>query len=98
MTAPAREGRQAAALVALQALAARLDWNGEAVVVEGALVYQVPLPTDPDVSGAFFVVEADEPNIRLYLTLPLNIPPSQITEASAFVIRCGYGRRFGALE
>src|SRR5438552_6813487 len=98
MTASALGSRQTDALAALQSLAARLDWNGEAVVVEEALVYQVPLPTDPDVSGAFFVVEADEPNIRLYLTLPLNAPPSQLREASEFVIRCGYSRKFGALE
>lgn len=86
------------ALAALRELAAHLGWKGESVVVEGTLVYQIPLPNDPDVSGAFFAVEADELNIRLYLTLPLNVPSSRIAEASEFVIRSGYGRRFGALE
>ena len=94
----ALEHHQADVLAALRALGAHLGWEGDAVVVDGDLVYQVPLPNDPDVSGAFFVVGPDEPNIRLYLTLPLNAPLSQIAKASEFVIRCGYGRRFGALD
>lgn len=90
--------RQADALAALEALAARLGWNGEAVSVEGALVYQTPLPTDPNVSGAFFVVDPGDANIRLYLTLPFKAPPERSAEASEFVIRAGNSRRFGALE
>ena len=42
--------------------------------------------------------EADEPNIRLYLTLPWNVQSNQIARASEFVIRYGFGLRFGALE
>lgn len=98
MNTIALEHHQADVLSALQAMGAQLGWRGEAVVVDGALVYQFPLPNDPNVSGALFVVDANEPNIRLYLTLPWNAPASQIAEASEFVIRCGYGRRFGALE
>jgi hypothetical protein len=92
------EPHQTDVLAVLRALGARLGWKGEVVVVEGALVYQIPLPNDPNVSGAFFVIEANERNIRLYLTLPWNAPKSQIVEASEFVIRCGYGLRFGALD
>ncbi len=90
--------KQMAALAALRELAAELGWQGEPVVVEGTLVYQIPLPDDPDVSGAFFAVEADELNIRLYLTLPRNAPLSRMAAASEFVVRSGYSRRFGALE
>jgi hypothetical protein len=89
---------QIRALAALKDLAAHQGWKGEMQVVEGILIYQIPLPNDPDVSGAFFAVEPDEPNIRLYLTLPLNVPLSRIAEASEFAARSGYGRRFGALE
>ena len=89
---------QANVLGALRALGAHLGWRGEVVILEGDLVYQIPLPNDPDFSGAFFVVEAHELNVRLYLTLPLNAPASLTAEASEFVIRCGYSRRFGALE
>jgi len=92
------ESHQADILEALRALGDHLGWRAETVVVDGALVHQAPLPDDPDVSGAMFVVEADEPSIRLYLTLPWNAPPTQRTEATEFVARCGYGRRFGALE
>jgi hypothetical protein len=67
-------------------------------MVDGDLVFQVPLPEDPDVCGAFFVVEAEEQILRLYLTLPLNAAATQIAEASEFVVRRGYGRRFGSLE
>lgn len=94
----ALEPFQDAVLAALQALSDRMDWQGEAVGVEEALVFQVPLPNDPDVSGAFFVAEANEFNIRLYLTLPWSVPPDCSAAASEFVIRQGYGRKFGALE
>ena len=86
------------ALNAITGLAERSGWQGETVVVEGTLVYQVPLPTDPDVCGAFFAVDADEFTMRLYLTLPFSVPSSRIAEASEFVIRNGYGRKYGALE
>lgn len=89
---------QADVLAALRELAADLGWKGESAVVEGTLVYQFPLPNDPDVSGAFFTIEPGALNIRLYLTLPLNVPRHRSAEASEFVIRSGYGRRFGALE
>lgn len=98
MDSTALKRHQAAACATLQQLCAQLGWQGELVMVDGDLVYQIPLPEDPDVCGAFFVVEAEEQSIRLYLTLPLNATPTQIAEASEFVIRCGYGRRFGALE
>lgn len=90
--------RQMSVLAALRDLAAELGWHGEAVVVEGTLVFQIPLPKDPDVSGAFFAVEADDLNIRLFLTLPRRAPASRIAAASEFAIRRGYARRFGALE
>jgi hypothetical protein len=98
MNSPPLPRHQADALTVLQALAAHFGWQGESLVVDGALVFQAPLPRDPDVSGAFFVVDAHEPNIRLYLTLPLKAPPAQIAAASEYVIRCGYARPFGALE
>jgi hypothetical protein len=85
-------------LAALRRRAAKRGWHGEPVVVEGTLVYQIPLPNDPHVSGAFFAVEADELNIRLHLTLPREAPPARLAAASEFVIRRGYARRFGALE
>lgn len=94
----ALEHHQADVLSALQAMDAQHGWKGETVVVDGTLVYQIPLPNDPNISGALFMVDSNEPNIRLYLTLPWKAPVSQIVEASEFVIRCGYGRRFGALE
>jgi hypothetical protein len=43
-------------------------------------------------------VEAEQPIIRLYLTLPWNAPPAQRADAAELVVRCGYARRFGALE
>ena len=89
---------QATAYAALQKLCEQLGWRGELVKVDGDLIYQVPLPEDPDVCGAFFVFEAEEPSIRLYLTLPLNAAPAQVADASDFVVRYGYGRKFGALE
>jgi hypothetical protein len=85
-------------LSALRDLAAKLGWRGEPVDAEGTLVYQVPLPNHPDVSGAFFAVEPDDLNIQLYLTLPRSAPPSRIAAAAEFAIRSGYARRFGALE
>jgi hypothetical protein len=90
--------KQMNVLAALKELAAELGWQGEAVEVEGTLVYQAPLPNDPDVSGAFFAVEPDELNIRLYLTLPRNAPPSRAAAAAEFAVRSGYARRFGAIE
>lgn len=98
MSSPGLNAHQVAALAVLRSLGARLGWAGEAVTVEDSLVFQVPLPNDRDVSGAFFVVEPDELNIRLHLTLPLSASRAQIAQASEFVIRQGYGRRFGALE
>jgi len=98
MDSTALERHQAAACTALQKLCAQLGWRGESVMVDGDLVYQIPLPEDPDICGAFFVVEAEEPSVRLYLTLPLNAVAAQMAEASEFVVRHGYGRRFGALE
>ena len=93
------ERRQGAARATMQKLCTQLGWRGESVMVDGDLVYQIPLPEDPDVCGAFFIVEAEEPSIiRLYLTLPMNAAPAQIAEASEFVVRCGYGRKFGTLE
>jgi hypothetical protein len=85
-------------LESLRALAAQLGWKGEAAVVEGTLVYQCPLPQDPDVSGALFAVDPEELNIRLYVMLPLKVPRERLGEATEFVLRSGYGRRFGALE
>jgi hypothetical protein len=89
---------QAEILAVLRVLAAELGWKAESAVVEGTLVYQCPLPRDPDVSGALFMIEPGELNIRLYLTLPLNVPRHRLAQASEFVIRRGYARRFGALE
>ena len=85
-------------LESLRGLAAQLGWKGEAAVVEGTLVYQCPLPQDPDVSGALFAVDPEELNIRLYVMLPLKVPRERLGEATEFVLRSGYGRRFGALE
>jgi hypothetical protein len=92
------EAHQADALTALEALGAQLGWKGQASVLEGNLVYQVPLPTHPDVSGAVFMVEREEPLIRVYLTLPRRISETQRQQAAEFVARAGFGRRFGALE
>lgn len=98
MDSTALERRQAAARASLEKFCAQRGWRGESVLIDGDLVYQIPLPTDPDVCGAFFVVEAEEPSVRLYLILPLNAAPAQMAEATEFVARRGYGRRFGALE
>jgi hypothetical protein len=89
---------QADILAALRVVGAQQGWRGESLTVEDALVYQTPLPEDPDVSGALFVVEPDEPSIRLYLTLPGTVPPERRSEAAELAARAGYGRRFGALE
>ena len=89
---------QMEALNAIKDLAGQLGWKGEPQLVEGVLVYQAPLPTDPDITGAFFAVDPDELNVRLYLTLPFAVPESRRNEAHEFVVRSGYARRFGALE
>lgn len=85
-------------LASLQSINKKMNWNGEMVIIESSLVYQIPLPTNPYISGAFFIVESNDLNIRLYLTLPYNALPSQIPEISKFVIQHGYGLKYGALE
>lgn len=89
---------QTQALNAITEMAGQNGWQGEVVVVEGTLVYQVPLPEDPYICGAFFAIEPDEFNIRLYLTLPFSMPSSRTAEAYEFVTRSCYGRRYGALD
>ena len=89
---------QARALEAFSALAERLGAEGEAITIDRALVYQFPLRHDPDVNGAFFVVEPEAGNVLLYLTLPRRVDDSDVNKATEFVARIGYGRRFGALE
>ncbi len=99
MTEPVNlEPHQVDILRALRALGGHLGWRGEDLVVDGDVVYQTPLPGDPDISGAVFVVEAEEPVIRLYLTFPWSAPPGQRTEALEFAVGCSLGRRFGAVE
>ena len=98
MNPPVLTSSQMLALQSMTDMAGQNGWQGETVVVEGTLVYQVPLPEDPDVCGAFFAVDADEFNIRLYLTLPFSVPSARIGEASEFVILNGYGRKYGSLE
>jgi len=85
-------------LSAIQVAAQQRGWHGETALVEGTLVYQVPLPKDPDVAGAFFAVEADPPNILFYFLLPMAVARSAMAEAFEFVARHGAGMRFGALE
>lgn len=89
---------QAAALAAIKPAAERRGWKGEAAVVDDMLVYQMPLPRDPDVSGAVFAVDPDEANILLYLLLPSAVPKRALHEACEFVVRHGSGMRFGALD
>lgn len=89
---------QAEALAAIKPAAERRGWKGEAAVVDDMLIYQVPLPRDPDVSGAVFAVDPDEANIMLYLLLPSAVPKPALQEACELVTRFGGGMRFGALE
>jgi hypothetical protein len=89
---------QTLALNAIAELAATNGWRAETVIVEETLVYQLPLPNDPDVTGAFFAIDDDESNIRLYLTLPFSLPPSRVSEAAEFVIRNNFGLKYGSLE
>ena len=89
---------QVDALSAIQMAAQERGWHGETALVEGMLIYQVPLPKDPDVAGAFFAVEANPPNILFYFLLPMAVARSAMAEAFEFVARHGAGMRFGALE
>ena len=98
MNPPVLTSSQMLALQSMTDMAGQNGWQGETVVVEGTLVYQVPLPEDPDICGAFFTVDDDGFNIRLYLTLPFSVPSSRIAEASEFVIRNGFGLKYGSLE
>ena len=89
---------QAVALSAIKSEAERRGWKGELTVVEETLVYQVPLPRDPDLAGAFFAVDTTDGNILLYFLLPLAMPKSAIAAACEFVAGHSIGMRFGALE
>lgn len=98
MTSPVLTASQTQALNSLEEMAGKRGWQGETAVVEGTLVYQVQLPEDPDVCGAFFAIDADECNVRLHLILPFSMPASRIAEACEFVVRSSYSRKYGALE
>lgn len=98
MNIPILEPHQAKALALLQTFSAQHGWQGESIILDEELIYQIPLPNDPHFSGAFFIISPYELNIRLYLTLPWYAPLSQMAQASEFVIRSIYGQKFGALE
>lgn len=89
---------QRAALAAFRAEAAALGGEGEAVMVEGTLIYQMPLPNDPDVTGVLYMVDAERENLLLFVTLPRQVDRDRLEEAALFVARQGCSRRFGALE
>lgn len=89
---------QASARAAIRLAAIQRGWKGEFAAVEGMLVYQVPLPMDPDVAGVFFAVDAVERNVLLYYLLPLSMPKAAMGEACEFTARQSSGMRFGALE
>lgn len=89
---------QAAAVEALRALSPSLGFEGEVVAVGDTVVYQAPLPHDADISGVFFVVDAEHADILLYLTLPRRCGAEGAGEAAMLAARSGCGLRFGAFE
>ncbi|SHM16369.1 hypothetical protein [Rhodanobacter sp. OK091] len=82
----------------LRPLSAQYGLHGEVVDIDGALIYQAPWLGDGDVTGVFIVTDPAYSQVQAYLTLPCRVGANGGRKAMDFVVRSGFGLRFGALE
>lgn len=98
MSANGMDNDHSTLLEMLRRFSAEHGLCGEIVEINGALIYQAPWVSDCDITGVFLVIDPGYSHALTYLTLPCRIGANNRRSAVDFVVRNGFGLRFGALE
>ena len=83
---------------ALDELLDELGWPETRHEVGAVEIWQVPLPTDPDIVGLAILFDTDARTLSTYAMLGREAPPHRRREGAVFAAAAGHGARFGAVE